>query len=280
MTSSSQAQTSSIETVSIRVMNVIAAALFALVFVAALLAMLWRLIHLPVFSIAQIRITGQTTHSNVFAVRNQVLPQLRGNFFTIRLDDVRKTFLAQPWIRQATVRREFPNQLVVQLQEHEEAAFWGNEEQGFRLLNAEGIIFDANPDEVGRENLPELDGPDDAAQQVLATWRQLNPLLEPLHSRIARLSVDSRGGWTLVFDQDTTLVLGNTSAAEMQQRINQFVQTIGAVVARYNRSMADVQYADLRYKAGYALRLKGVGTVGDSEVAKKSTQKPESIRSM
>ena len=272
MTSSAQAPIPGLEAASTRLMNITAALLLALVLFAALATALWRVIHLPAFAIAQIRITGQTTHSNVFTVRNQVLPQLRGNFFTIRLDEVRKAFMAQPWVRQATVRREFPNQLVVQLQEHEEAAFWGSEEQGFRLLNTDGVIFEANPDEVSRENLPELDGPDEAAQQVLATWRQLNPLLAPLHSRIGRLAVDARGSWTLVFDQDTSLKLGNASVADMQQRISWFVQTINAVVARYNRGLADVQYADLRYKAGYAIRLKGVGTLEGGAETKNSAK--------
>ena len=206
-------------------------------------------------------------------MRKQVLPQLQGNFFTIKLDDVRKTFMAQPWVRHATVRREFPNQLLVQLQEYEEAAFWGSEEQGFRLLDKEGVIFEANPDEISRENLPELDGPDEAAPQVLAAWRELNPLFSPLHSRITRLAVDERGSWTLVFDQETTLKLGSAPIAEMRQRINWFVQTIGAVVARHSRSLADVQHADLRYKAGYALRLKGIGTVSDGSAAKNTADK-------
>ena len=138
----------------IRLMHIAATALMVLVLLAAALTVLWRVIHLPAFSIAQIRVTGQTTHSSAFAVRKQVLPQLQGNFFTIKLDDVRKTFMAQPWVRHATVRREFPNQLLVQLQEYEEAAFWGSEEQGFRLLDKEGVIFEANPDEISRENLP------------------------------------------------------------------------------------------------------------------------------
>ena len=48
----------------------------------------------------------------------------------------------------------------------------------------------------------------------------------------------------------------------------QFVQTIGPVVARYNRGMSDVQYADLRYKSGYALRLKGLATLSAEAAGK------------
>nr|MBP7247533.1 hypothetical protein [Brachymonas sp.] len=72
---------------------------------------------------------------------------------------------------------------------------------------------------------------------------------------------------------ETTLKLGSAPIAEMRQRINWFVQTIGAVVARHSRSLADVQHADLRYKAGYALRLKGIGTVSDGSAAKNTADK-------
>ena len=64
---------------------------------------------------------------------------------------------------------------------------------------------------------------------------------------------------------------------ELAARIRQFVQTIGAVTARYGRSFADLQYADLRYKTGYALRLKGVGTLEspDGNAGKGQPTKPK-----
>ena len=161
------------------------------------------------------------------------------------------------------------------MQEYQEAAYWGNEEDGFRLLSHDGIIFDVNTDEALRSNLPELNGPDDMAAQVLNTYHLLNPLFAPMHGRIARLSVDARGSWSLALDQDTQLMLGNAAPDELARRVLQFVQTIGPVVARYNRGMNDVQYADLRYKSGYALRLKGLGTLSAAAAA---DNKPETGR--
>ncbi len=266
-------------TINARLMNAAAKALFTLVLLALVAAALWRVAHWRGFGIAHIAVIGQTAHSNPFGVRSQVLPQLRGNFFTMRLDDVRAAFQSQPWVRSATVRRVFPNQLVVQLQEYEEAAYWGNEEDGYRLLSADGTVFEANPDEVTRENLPELSGPDDAAAKVLATWRQLNPAFAPLHARIARLSVDARGSWSLALDQDTSIMLGNATPEELAARIQQFVQTIGPVIAHYGRGMGDVQYADLRYKSGYAIRLKGVGTV-EASATKPVDSAPKPTRRM
>lgn len=246
--------------ISTRLMQGATTVLALLALLVGTAAVVWRLVHLPAFNFTSVRITGETAHSSEADLRSQVLPQLRGNFFTMRLEQARSAFQSQPWVQHAVVRRVFPSQLVVQLQEHQEAAYWGNEESGFRLLSNDGVIFDANPDEASRDNLPELSGPDDMAPQVLATYYRLNPLFAPVHGRIARLAVDGRGSWSLVLDQDISLALGNAAPEELAHRVRQFVQTIAPVVARYNRGMGDVQYADLRYKSGYALRLKGLAT--------------------
>ena len=246
--------------ISTRLMQGAAAALTLLALLVGAAATVWRFVHLPAFNFTSVHITGETMHSSESDLRSQVLPQLHGNFFTMRLEQARSAFQSQPWVQHVIVRRVFPGQLVVQLREHQEAAYWGNEENGFRLLSNDGIIFDANPDEALRENLPELNGPDDMAPQVLTTYHLLNPLFAPVHGRIARLAVDVRGSWSLVLDQDTSLALGNAAPEELARRVQQFVQTVGPVVARYNRGMGDVQYADLRYKSGYALRLKGLAT--------------------
>ncbi len=266
-------QTASFDTtISTRLMQSTANVLLALVVLACVVAACWRVIHLPVFNFSRVRIVGETVHSNESDLRDQVLPQLRGNFFTMELNEARTAFQSLPWVRHAVVRRVFPNQLVVQLQEYQEAAYWGSEEEDFRLLSNDGVIFDVNTDEAQRSNLPELSGPDELAPHVLATYHLLNPLFAPVHGRIARLAVDTRGSWSLVLDQDTQLMLGTAAPEELARRVQQYVQTIGPVVARYDRGMNDVQYADLRYKSGYALRLKGLATLG----ATTTENKPES----
>ncbi len=227
---------------------------------------LWVTVQIPFFSFQKITLANNTKHSNDNYVRSHVLRNLRGNFFTINLSDVQAAFVSQPWVRAAVVKRIFPNALRVELQEHKEVALWKNAESDIRLLSSDGIIFDANPDESEQDNLPELSGPDQNAPMVLAAWRMLNPMLEPLNTRITHLSLDERGSWKLKLAQNTTIVLGQAQLDQLQRRMEQFVDTIVTVSARYNRSVRDVQYADLRYPSGYALRLRGVGTLRNKTV--------------
>lgn len=254
----------------VKLMHLVAGALFVLVFCMACAMWLWRAVHIPFFSLQSITLAGNTTHSSEHYVRRHVLRNLHGNYFTIRLDDVQEAFVSQPWVRSAVVHRLFPNALRVQLQEHKEAALWRSPNTDPRLLSSDGIIFDANPDESEHDNLPELSGPDHSAPMVLSAWRMLNPMVAPLETRITHLSLDERGSWKLKLEQNTTIMLGQAQLDQLQHRVAQFVETIATVAARHKRSTRDVLYADLRYPSGYAVRLKGVNTLAGSNQAAQS----------
>lgn len=249
-----------------------ASVLFMVAFLMVCSIWLWRVVQMPFFTLQHITLTGNTTHSSDNYVRSHVLRNLRGNFFTIGLHDVQDAFVSQPWVRSAVVRRLFPNGLSVQLQEHQEVALWRSANTDPRLLSSDGIIFDANPDESENDNLPELSGADQHAPMVLTAWRMLNPLFAPLDTRISHLSLDARGSWKLELEQNTTIMLGQAKLAQLQQRVEQFVETIATVTARHKRSTRDVVYADLRYPSGYAVRLKGVGTVANTNQSAAQTQ--------
>jgi cell division protein FtsQ len=45
------------------------------------------------------------------------------------------------------------------------------------------------------------------------------------------------------------------------QRTQRFIRTLGQITPHYQRSAEALEYADLRYPDGYALRLRGVSTV-------------------
>ena len=182
---------------------------------------------------------------------------------------MRSLFEEQPWVRRAVVRREFPSRLSVHVEEHQEVALWGSQEQGYRLIDRYGEVFDASPEEASGQEMPELNGPDELSPQVLLMYGRLEPLFAPVQSHITALTLEPRGNWTLVLNRSTTLNLGGGTEQELAARIQQFIQTIDQVAAQYGRSFADLQYADLRYKTGYAIRLKGITTV-DANPSKKT----------
>jgi cell division protein FtsQ len=244
----------------VKLMNATASVLFVLCAFGGMAAVaLWALRH-PVFAIAGITVSGDTQHNNALTLRANVAPKLAGNFFSVDLARARSAFEAVPWVRRAVVRREFPNRLDVQLQEHQAVAYWG-EEDGSRLVNSYGEVFEANAGDVEQDELPRLRGPDGQSAEVLAMFRALQPLFQPLDLSVEELTLSGRGGWSATLDTGAELELGRGTVAEMQARVEVFVHTITQVTSRYGRRPDALESADLRHTQGYAVRMRGVTTV-------------------
>jgi cell division protein FtsQ len=243
----------------VKLMNVAATALFALGFALFAAAGAWWAVRHPVFAIAGITVQGEVTHNSAPTLRANVAPQLAGNFFTIDLAAARRAFESVPWVRQAIVKREFPNRLRVLLQEHHAVALWGSESEP-RLINDRGEVFEANVGDVEQDDLPRLAGPDDQAEQVLAMYRAVKPLFESLDLAVQQLALTPRGNWQVELDNGAAVELGRGMPAEVTARTQRFLQTVTRVASRYGRTPEALVSADLRYGEGYALKLKGVAT--------------------
>lgn len=251
--------------VDVRMMNATATLLYVACGVLVLAALAWWALRHPVFSLAGITVQGDVAHSSASTLRANVAPRVAGNFFTIDLAATRQAFEDVPWVRRAVVRREFPNRLRVTLQEHQPVALWGPEGDS-TLVNSFGEVFEANPDEA--EDLPRLGGPQDQSAQVLQAWHALAPMFEPLDLSVQQLVLTSRGSWQAELDTGARLELGRGTPQEVAQRTQRFVRTLTEATGRYGRRPEALVAADLRHADGYAIRLRGVSTVG-AEAQKK-----------
>lgn len=252
----------------VRLTNALATTLF---YVAAGLILGGGLVlaaRLPLFDIRTVSVTGDVAHYNAITLRANVMPHLHGTFFTLDLNTVRQQFESVPWVRQALVRREFPNRLKVQLQEHQAVAFWG-EDDDMRLVNSFGEVFEANLGEIEQDNLPRLLGPDGQSARVLAMHQALQPLFETMDLTLDQLELTGRGGWRGQVDNRIALELGSGEVAELTARVQRFLTTVTEVAARYQRRPNQLASADLRHKDGYAIRMDGVSTLTGDEVKKK-----------
>jgi len=243
----------------VRLMNITATVLFAACGLLLVAALGWWALRHPLFAIGGIVVEGDVTHNSAATLRANVAPRLAGNFFTVDLQQAREAFEAVPWVRQAVVRRQFPNKLRVQLVEHAPQAFWGADSDS-RLVNTYGEVFDANPGDVEQDEIPRLVGPEGTAPQVLAMYRGLQPQVEKLELGIEQVVLTGRGGWRLHLDSGATVELGRGTTDEVLARSQRFAQTLAQVTSKYGRRPEALVTADLRHADGYALRLRGVAT--------------------
>ena len=254
----------------IRLMNATATVLAAIgVAVLAAVALLW-VAHRPMFAVKSIRIDGDLAHNSVLTIRANTAPKLAGNFFTIDLAAGRRAFESVPWVRQAVVRRVWPNRLQVHLEEHRAAALWVNsnraDEASDKLVNNYGEVFEANLGDVEDEALPTLRGPEGTAARMLAMLGRLQPEFARLDAHIDTLDLSGRGSWRVALDSGAEVELGRGSDDEVIARTQTFVATLPDVNKLYPQH--PLLYADLRHHDGYAVRLEGITTPADGSAGK------------
>ena len=251
----------------VKLMNLTASVLFLLCGVAVLAAGAWWVLRMPVFALGGIVVQGELTHNNAVTLRANASPRLQGNFFTVDLGAARGVFESVPWVRKANVRREFPNLLRVQLQEHQPVAYWGPEDQS-AMVNNFGEVFEANVGDIDQDDLPRLHGSAQQAPEVLAMYRRLTPLFASLDTTLDELWLSSRGGWRGQLDSGAVIEFGSGTPEEIEAVTRRFVSTLTQVTSQYGRRADALESADLRHHEGYALRMRGVTTV-TAEVAAK-----------
>lgn len=240
----------------IKMLNATANALLGLVVIALLGSGVWWLAQRPMFTLKAITVEGQPSaplrHVSVSMIRSAALPHMKGNFFTTNLDAVRSAFESLPWVRRASVRREWPNRLVVTLQEHEALGTWGDAGQ---LLSRNGDVFTANLAEAEDEgDLPEFSGPDGSEKEVLARYRDLTQWLSPLHVTPDAVQLSGRYAWTVRLNNGVTVELGREQTKDtLRTRVARLVAVYPQLVARLQDRIENV---DLRYPNGLALRAR------------------------
>lgn len=244
----------------VKLMNMTASVLFTGCALLLLAAGAWWALRHPGFSITRIVVQGELVHNSALTLRAHVLPQLSGNFFTVDLQAARAAFEQVPWVRRATVRREFPGSLRVALQEHEPVALWGAR-SGTALVNNFGEVFEASTGDMEQEAMPRLRGPQEKSADVLRMYQALQPVMAQAGMAMAQLELTGRGSWRATLDTDTAIELGTGTTQDLQQRVQRFARTLEQVATHYGRKSDALQSADLRYEGGYAIKLKGVTTL-------------------
>ena len=254
----------------IRLLNGLANALIGLVMAALLASGVWWLAHRPMFTLRAIRIESSEAangngsgkgevelhHVNELTIRGTALPRLRGNFFTLDLDAVRQAFESVPWVRRASVRREWPNRLIVELEEHEALGTWGEDEE--KLLSVQGELFTANLAEAEEDDkpLPQFLGPDGSEKEVLARYRQFRQWFAPLNLAPETVTLSGRYAWSVKLNNGMNVELGREQdGATLKERVGRLVLAWPQLVALLQDKIENV---DMRYPNGLALKSKNL----------------------
>ena len=216
----------------------------ALVAAAALMlafSLLWYVVHLPVFPLRHVDVTGDARHVTHAQVETIVKNELKGTFFTINLAHARSSFEKLPWVREVKLRRHWPDRLEVNVTEHAPLARWGST----ALVNIQGEIFRAAYD----GKLPVFNGPDGTSKEIAIQYEFFRRQLSAIGAQPVLVQVSARRAWQVRLEGGPTIELGRE---DVEARLARFIEvhsrTLGALARR-------VDYVDLRYANGFAVRI-------------------------
>ena len=171
-------------------------------------------------------------------VEVELEPFLVNRFFHLDLEGMRQALLLMPWIREASLRRRWPDRLEVSLQERQAVARWKQD----KLITGEGVVF--APESVNEfELLPLLSGSDDEALEVMQQYLSISQLLRPMGLSVSELQLGSAGSWRFTVDH-VVVYLGRDRRMERLQR---FVRLYHA---RLDSRWSEVERVDMRYLNG------------------------------
>lgn len=217
--------------------------LYALAAILLIYAVLFLVIHLPVFPLKHVEVKGDLQHVTYQQVSYIVTREFKGNFFTLNLGQVSQGFQKLPWVRAASLRRQWPDKLEVTLEEHVALARW---EPG-GLVNTRGEVFQA----ASNKALPTFIGPEGSAAEMVAQYATFKSTLAALNLQPVQLTLNQRRAWQMKLNNGLVVELGRD---QVTNRLAKFVRNYDATVARMPRQVA---YVDLRYPNGFAVRFGG-----------------------
>ena len=230
-----------------RQMNALAITLAAITLVGAVVAAVIWSVRQPVFAWEEVVITTPLERTNGAQLETVIREDLAGTFFTMDLARARAALKQVPWVRDVSLRRQWPHRLELSVDEHEPLARWNDS----ALVSTRGEVFVARAD----DGLPLFEGPDGTAADVLARYEAWGSDLSPLGLQIREIRMTPRGGWrlkTVGEEGPLTLELGRD---EPDERLARFVAAHGRTLGALARAGTRVDSVDLRYRNGFAARI-------------------------
>ena len=243
---------------------------FVLLVVIAGLFLIDRLYHPQKFRIEQIEVRGQFRHVNAEQVRDIVEETLRGNYFSVSLEEVESAVGEMAWIFSAAVRRQWPSTLVVEVEEVQPIAEWGENQ----WLNASGDLVRREPWD---HKLPMLFGPESMKESVWQKFQKWHGMFASHGLSLDRLEFDERELWyldlslsalardrnlltTSVIDSSATRVvdaepgLGEvTMIVDNSEATARIARLINALNSQLIAEFPGMKSIDLRYPNGFAI---------------------------
>jgi cell division protein FtsQ len=190
-------------------------------------------------------------------IRDVLGEQISGTALTLDLQPLQTGLARHPWVRQVSIRRVWPNRLLIRLEEHEAIGIWSDG----RLVNRFGELFVGETQaaiEHAKTHLgcqmPKLQGPVGTVSRVMARARTAHQLASASGQQIKSVTLTEQFAWQLELGQGHRILLGREGlSTDWQTRLTALLDSLAWLNTRVLKDQpASTLSFDLRYANGYA----------------------------
>ena len=215
---------------------------------------------MPVKSVV---LDGSFEHVKRSELESIISGAMSGGFFILDVNHIQSALKQLQWVSAVTVRRVWPDKLVIKIEEHVPFARWGETQ----LISQQGELF-APQLEKPLKDLPQIDAEAQYAEDVMQHFRHISELLTA-EAVVVRLRRNARSGWTVWLASGVRIELGNSRVMERLARA-------GLLLNHFAGRTARIEVIDARYSGGVAVRIRQLDPI---ENEKTTALRKESIES-
>lgn len=183
-----------------------------------------------------IEVQGELHHHSSEMLQRTIGDRLKGGILTADLEDLKAAADELPWVGEASIRRIWPDQLQVRVDEHKPIGRWNAQD----LVTAEGVVFRPSDGEVPA-GLPSFEGGDPQAPEVVARYLKWRDDLMLVGHLIQTLALDARGAWSLDLVSGVRLELGTE---HVEERLKRFLANAAQLEAAGQPLIVDLRYSN------------------------------------
>ena len=189
--------------------------------------------------LSKLVLTGERHYTRNDDIRQSILALgAPGTFMTQDVNIIQSQIERLPWIKQASVRKQWPDELKIHLVEYVPIARWNDQ----HMVDAEGNTFSVPTGRANKQVLPMLYGPEGSASEVLQGFRDMGQVLAKDRFTLKEAAMTARRSWQLTLNNDIKLNLGR---GDTIKRLARFVELYPVLQQQAQTDGKRISYVDL-----------------------------------
>ncbi len=206
------------------------------------------------FTLRMVEVDGALEHLTVRELADITGRMCGGrNLVTLNVAPLLEELMSLPWVSKVKAVKRLPHTLILSVVEHVPAAYWND--NGLFDAATRSVFY---PKTLPRLPLVRLSSPaDDEAAALYDAAAMCLKILQGTPLTMVEARLDQAHGMSLTLKEGTVLILGRLSAqAGSRKAIADRLERFARSFKQLGSNLNQIEYADLRYDSGFAVKFR------------------------